>query len=252
MRAIIVPDPHVPLHYEPAVRCVLKAIPIVSPDTIVFLGDIGEWESVSPWKWKKKRRPPIEYILPQIEEDAKNVNIFLDEFDKVCKKNKVKNKIICQGNHDVWLDYFVEENPFLKEYLFKNLINANERGYESLSYGKRKKIGKLHIYHGGHYGTIHHTRRHALHLGANVLYAHNHDVQRSNITQVSGYHGAWSIGCLKDMSKEANSWLRGKATNWGHAFAVVDWWGRGHFRIDVVDITAGRTHLWGNFIDGNK
>ena len=32
-----------------------------------------------------------------------------------------------------------------------------------------------------------------------------------------------TLGCLKDMSSEKNRWLRGRQTNWCHAFGIIDW-----------------------------
>ena len=76
------------------------------------------------------------------------------------------------------------------------------------------------------------------------------DVQRHSVTHVDGTHAGFSLGCLKDMRDEANVWLRNRKTNWVHAFAIIDWFGNGDFRVDVVDITNGKTNVWGNEIDG--
>ena len=65
-----------------------------------------------------------------------------------------------------------------------------------------------------------------------------------------GTIGAWSLGCIKDMSAEANQWLRGRLNNWGHAFAVVDFFTDGNFKIEVVEIINGRTTLWGEILEG--
>ena len=65
-RAIIIPDQHFPLHDERAVNVVLKAIALVKPNIFINLGDVGEWESVSSWKYKKIKQPPLEYQLPWI------------------------------------------------------------------------------------------------------------------------------------------------------------------------------------------
>jgi hypothetical protein len=83
------------------------------------------------------------------------------------------------------------------------------------------------------------------------MYGHTHDVQRHGITHIDGAHHAWSLGCLKDMSKEVNEWLKGRQTNWCHAFAVIDWFDDNNFRIDVIDIYKGKTYVWGKLIDGN-
>ena len=58
--AIVFADVHAPLHDKKAVSVVCKAIEMVKPDTVINLGDMGEWDSVSAWKYKKKKRPPIE------------------------------------------------------------------------------------------------------------------------------------------------------------------------------------------------
>ena len=60
-RAIVIPDVHVPLHDQRAINCVFKAIDLVKPDRVILMGDIGEWGSVSPWKYKAKKRPPLEF-----------------------------------------------------------------------------------------------------------------------------------------------------------------------------------------------
>ena len=70
-RGIIVPDQHYPLHDKAAVNCVVKAIRKIKPDVFVNLGDVGEWESVSAWKYKDKKLPPLEFQLPIVNEDMR-------------------------------------------------------------------------------------------------------------------------------------------------------------------------------------
>ena len=54
-RAIVTPDKHFPYEDKPAINALVKAIELVKPSIYVDLGDTGEWESVSQWKWKRKR-----------------------------------------------------------------------------------------------------------------------------------------------------------------------------------------------------
>ena len=52
---------------------------------------------------------------------------------------------------------------------------------------------------------------------------------------MDGPKAAWSIGCLKDMRAESNAWLKNRITNWGHAFAIVDFYGDdGEFTVNVA------------------
>ena len=126
-RGIITPDKHFPLHDEKAINCLIKAIHLIKPDFYVDLGDVGEFESVSHWQWKKKKRPPLEYQLPFVEEEVKQVNAGLDIIDEALDKVACKNKYFTQGNHDEWLDRFVMENPYLTQYKCKNALKIKER-----------------------------------------------------------------------------------------------------------------------------
>ena len=73
-RAIVTPDKHAPIHDVPAINVVKKAIELVKPDKYVDLGDLGEFASVSHWQWKRKKKPPLEYIMPNVDKDIKAVN----------------------------------------------------------------------------------------------------------------------------------------------------------------------------------
>ena len=156
-RAIIVPDQHFPIHDESAVKVVLKAIEFVKPDIFINLGDVGEWESVSAWKYKRRKRPPLEYQLKEMVKEIKEVNKCIDRFDKVLDKIKCKERHILAGNHDEWLDSFVEENPYLDQYTFRNACKWDERGYEYRVWNEVLKLGKLNFIHGA-YTTVTHAK----------------------------------------------------------------------------------------------
>jgi len=254
-RALVTPDKHVPLHDKAAINVVKKAIEIVKPDIYIDLGDLGEWESVSYWQWARKKKPPLEYITPRIDKDIKAVNEFLDDIDECLDKVGCKKKYICAGNHDEWLDIFVNEHPYLPQYKFKEACKFKERGYKVYQAGfppeKWLKEGKLHFYHGHHKSGLHHAKAH-LQLGGNVMYGHHHSLQQASVTHIDGPKSAWSAGCLKDMSHEKNKWLKGRAITWAHAFAVVDFFRGGLFTVHMVQIINGKTSLWGELIDGSK
>ena len=249
-RAIVTPDKHFPLADMPAIKVLCKTIEIVKPDIYVDLGDVGEWHGCSHWQWKKKKRPPVEYQLPFIEKDIVDVNSGMDIIDESLDKANCKEKYITEGNHDDWMNRFTEEHPYLN-YEFKNVVKLDERGYIFYPIGKYLKVGKLFFYHGHHFGSINHTRNHLVKLGSNIMYGHHHDLQQSSLTHMDGVKSAWSIGCLKDMGDEKNSWLGNRKHNWSHAFSIVDFFENGYFTVHVIQIINGRTSLWGNVIDGN-
>ena len=121
-RVFVTPDKHFPLHDKKAISVVKKAIEIVKPDVYVDLGDVGEWHGCSHWQWKKKKRPPLEYQLPFIDKDVKDVNKGMDSIDESLDKANCKEKYMIEGNHDDWMNRFVDENPYLTNYRFKECV----------------------------------------------------------------------------------------------------------------------------------
>ena len=242
-RAIVIPDQHFPIHDRKAVKVVLKAIDLIKPDIFINLGDVGEWSSVSNHKYKRRKRPPIEYQLPEIEKEIKAVNQQIDRFDEALEKVGCKEKHILAGNHDEWLDAFVEENPYLDQYTFRNACKWDSRGYIYKKYNEVLTIGKLSFIHGAYTGN--HTRTHLTRYLTNIMYGHVHDVGRLALTSLEGNISAWAMGCLKDMSAEKNTWLKGRLHNWSHAFGIVHFYKNGDFQVEVVDIIDGKASVWG-------
>ena len=77
-RAIVTPDKHFPLHDQRAINCLKRAIEIVKPDAYVDLGDVGEFHAFSAWKFKRKRKPPLEYLIEDFDQDVDGVNKGMD------------------------------------------------------------------------------------------------------------------------------------------------------------------------------
>ena len=248
-RYVIFPDLHFPYHDTKAFNCSLKVLEYVNPTGFLLLGDTVEGESVSHWKWAKKKRPPLEYQLPEINQEVEEVNKYWDELDEVLDKTQCKKKVFTQGNHEVWFDNFVYENPFLSQYKTQNIFKLKERGYEYHKYGKYIKVGgsKLYAYHGGHYTGIHHARSHVLNLGCSIVYGHTHDCQRAVVTHISGAHMAHSLGCLSKMEK---GFLKNRLTNWSHNVAVLDIFNNRNYSLQVLNIQNGVTSYNGNIMEG--
>ena len=247
-RVIVTPDKHFPLHDKGSISVLCQVIKRVKPDAYIDLGDVGEWGSVSHWQWKKRKRPPLEYQLPSINKEIEEVNKFMDVIDEALDKANCTEKYQIEGNHDDWLNSFVLENPYLSEYKFKKAVKLDERGYKFYPLGKYLRIGKLWFYHGHHFGGIHHTRSHLLRLGCNIVYGHWHDLQQTSITHMDGQKSAWSIGCLKDMSTEANNFLGNRKHNWIQSFAIVDYFDNGYFTVQILQIINGKTSFEGKLI----
>lgn len=259
-RAVVIPDTHAPLVDKAAFNCVLRAIELVKPTHVILLGDIGEWESVNHHRHKRIRKPDPQEVSHDVRCDVRAVRKqIIDPLDMVCAATKVKQKVLLTGNHDRWLDYFVEANPDYAHttfdeasgYKFDQILDWKARQWQVEPCGKLYRFGRLHLYHGHLYGGIHHTRNHLQRMGVSLMYGHWHDVSYSSVTHADGVKGAWSLGCLKRLDDRANDWLERRPTNWSHAFAVVDQWGGGFFTVNPINIIDGRCALLGyEVIDG--
>ena len=244
---VVFPDIHFPNHDEKAFKCALNVIKAVKPSAFLLLGDFADGESVSHWRWKRRKRPPLEYQLPEIDTEVKEVNKGLDRIDNVLESVGCAKKAVAQGNHEVWYDNFVEENPYLTKYTSKRIFKMVERGYKWTKYGEYFKVfgSKLFAYHGGHYAGINHCRTHAQNLGASVIYGHTHDSQKAVVQHLSGSHMAHSLGCLTDFNK---GYLKGRPTNWSHNVAVIDIFSNGNWNMQVLEIHDGITSYGGQVI----
>ena len=251
-RVIVTPDKHFPLHDQKAINCLKKTIEIVKPDAYIDLGDVGEWEGFSAWKFKRRKAPPLEYLIKDFDKDIKDVNSGMDQIDESLDKVGCTEKYITEGNHDNWLNMAVEKYPYIPHYRFANAVRLSERGYKYYQFGKHLKMGKLYFYHGHQYGGQYHTANHIRKLGCNIMYGHWHDLQQMSATHMDGPKSAWSIGCLKDMGPKSNEWLSNRRINWAHAFAIVDFYAKGLFTVHIIQIINGRTSLWGELINGGK
>lgn len=249
-RWIVATDSHYPLHDRKANDCVLQAILKVKPDGFIHLGDLGEWASFSHWQWKRRKKPPLEHQIPVIDKEIKEVLTYCNELDKVLDKAKVKKRVQIAGNHEAWIDQFVEEYPYMKEYTIPRILQLKERGFSYVPNDEKYKIGKLYLYHGNLYGGENHTKNHLRKMGVNIMYGDRHSIEQSSITHVDGEKSAWCIGCLKSLKPEDNEFMKGRPHNWGHAFAIVDVFDKGMFSVDVHRIINGMCSLWGEVLYG--
>tara|TARA_R100000329_G_C7618701_1_gene219894 strand:+ start:4729 stop:5490 length:762 start_codon:yes stop_codon:yes gene_type:complete len=248
-RALVTPDKHIPVHDKKAFSILCQAINVVKPDIYIDLGDTGEWELFSKHYWRDREKPPLEMLIPMLDKEVKLVNDGMDLIDKELDKIQCNERHFIQGNHELWLDNWVTKHPYLPQYKTEIALNLKSRGYKYWKYvsTKKLKIGKLNFTHGD-YVPIHHAKKHLGSYKENIMYGHTHDLQRFTETGLGGTQSAWSLGCLKDMSSEKNKWLKGNLHNWNHAFAIVDFFKNGDFKVEVVEIINGKTTLWGQAI----
>ena len=75
-----------------AISVLKKTIEIVKPDIYIDLGDVGEWSAFSAWKYKRKKAPPLEFMIPDMEQEVKEVNVGMDWIDESLDKVNCKER----------------------------------------------------------------------------------------------------------------------------------------------------------------
>jgi hypothetical protein len=249
--AVVIPDQHAPLFDVPALNCVLKAIEIIKPDIVINLGDAGENEGSSYFKWKKKQKPPLSYILPAVHQDIKDVNLWFNLLDQTCDKAGVDRRVFTQGNHDQWLDFFAEYYESLEGHGYdnKSAYKIAERGYEWYDYGEYARLGDQLLYHGGHFTNQFHAKAHAINLSANIIYAHSHAYQSFAHPTLDGYVTARCIGFLGAMKK---GFMKGRPHSWSHNFSVIYYDSDEIGRVIDYEIKNGITYVNNVVVNGNE
>jgi len=130
-----------------------------------------------------------------------------------------------QGNHEWWIDDFVDEHPALKKKLdIGTNLKLKERGIEYITAKRQRtnplRIGKISYIHGWYCG-VHHTKKTAWESKHNMIYGHTHDIQVNTRKEISN-GGAriltQSIGCL--CKETAFDYLKSPC-NWMLAFGVT-------------------------------
>ena len=249
---LIIPDTHITYPdspeggIDPKAESVLwQAINIIRPNECVHLGDAGEWQSMSHWQWKRRKRPPFEYLAPTIAAEALAVNDWLTKLEKKLCAVKCDKITILEGNHEVWCDNFAEEEA-RPEYTAKRLMLIKERGYEWYEHGEFMRLGKLHLTHGGHFTGLHHAYKTVLGLSASAVYGHFHNVEFAHVMHLGGEYGAWCVGCLCKLDKK---FLNHRPSSWSHALTVVHVESDGRFHVEVVDIYDGVGYIYGRRVE---
>lgn len=230
---------------DPAAESVaLQAIRIVKPDIFINLGDVIEGDSVSHFRYKKVKRPPLEYMITALLPELKAGNEGMDRFDRELDKVGCNERHLTWGNHDYnWMMDFIAMHPYLEDKYHPDIaFKLKERGYESYEYGKLLTIGNCNFYHGGLYTGINVERDHALRLGANVVIGHHHHIGMNAVSHINGPHACWCLGCICKLEKP---FLQNRKTAWQHGFGICHFNSDGTFLMEVVHIFRGQAIVYG-------
>jgi 3',5'-cyclic AMP phosphodiesterase CpdA len=222
----------------------LQSAQIIKPDFMVVIGDFMECTSVNSYQWQKKKRPPLEYTLDELDMEYEAASEYLDQLDKVVGKKC--QKIFLEGNHELWIDnLFVENKHTDPRFRPENGMQLAKRGYKYYKHGTWIQIGKVNLNHGTMAKGVNHPRSMLNNHGGNLIYGHTHDLQKAAKATLGGVQTAHSCGFLGLKDKD---FLRGATTNWEHGFMTLHTHKTGYFTPKQYSINYGTTWVHGKRI----
>ena len=180
------------------------------PDITILGGDVVDLPEISRFTERKK----ITRERLRLNHTFELTNQILDRVDKLTQEEVVYEK----GNHEGWLDSWIDENPALEGLIsLEQNLCLKERGYQVIPENKAYKLGHARFIHGWYF-TLHHCKKTVNEMGDNVFYGHTHDVQvhtKANYEQkpIMGQ----SMGCLCDLDP---TWRKGRPNRWVHGFGI--------------------------------
>lgn len=248
-RCIVQPDTHVPVHDQAAVNAFKKFCSDYKPHLYINLGDFLEMDPLSP-------HPPRSLKPRRLVPDMKEARDVLKEIVDACGP-QCKFRYFIIGNHEDWLDqYLCARVPELADGLeelgvslnMRSLLGLDKLGFEVIDINKILRVGSANFIH-GYYTPLHHAKKHLDVFKDNIYYGHLHDVQVHPGVSASGYHEAMSLGCLRQLEAE---FMKGKPTNWVHAFGIFEFRKDGSYTRVAPIIIDGKFSMNGVLYDGNK
>ncbi len=208
---------------------------------LVFLGDLGNWESVAHWAALRAEQAFL-------HEDATLVNAYLDEVETITKPNGIK-VVYIEGNHEAWAGQLEAKYPALRDTVnLPRMLRLRKRGWTWVPENHFWAIGELHHTHGNIRGASKPGDITKL-KGVSVVRAHDHAYSTASVRTLVGELAEWSMGCLASIDPPP-PYCRGEApARWVHGFGTTQVRANGKFQVGYRRILD---EVWTELEDGTE
>jgi hypothetical protein len=209
----------VPLHDPKALDLALQIAADHSPAAFVFGGDCLDCGPLSHWNSAKPGKMEGERLVAHIEAFKRDV---LDPVTATLAKGA--RKIWLRGNHEDWLEDFMDANPALEGLLdLPTLLGLPAAGWECYATGEVAKLGKVYFMHGDTIrGGLYVAKKAVEEYGRSVRFGHHHTHQVHTMTSAvdaKDFKDGVAVPCLCDrspgyMERKPNRWVKGVLRGW--------------------------------------
>lgn len=229
-KVLVIPDIHAPNEDTRSLSALEKYMAEELWDEVIYLGDFMDFDCISHHNRDNLRAVSGKTIWKDYDHAVE----ILDRHQKLCPKAKF---VLIEGNHDERIERYIDANPQLEGMveveLGLELIKRKIKWVRFWTKGEIYRLGKASFIHGA-YTNQYHAKKHLDNYDASVFYGHVHSVQSFSKVQRKGKPMiAQSLGCLCKLDQ---GYMRGRPSNWVHAFGVIHFRDGGEFNHYVVQM----------------
>lgn len=201
-------------------------------DWVHFLGDCVDNRSLNPhMKDKLRLREGLRF---QGEQEVAG-KLFGDVI-KAVRAKKHARVTVSKGNHEAWIDQYIDRHPELEGAIRPDDIFAGaDQVFPYHRWKIAHRIGKLHFIHGFGRGGLGQVRTWLNAFNVNLVGGHLHRMEQVSKPSAHGTISAWCMGYL-GRSDLGDDYIEGP-TAWQHGFGVVHIRDGGDFGVFPVVIT---------------
>lgn len=234
IRALILPDLHIPYHDHEAIRLAVEFGRKFKANFILLNGDFGDFYSVSFWENDPRKR--------NFESE---LNSMKDALGYIRGRFRQARIVFKDGNHEErWYRYGRVRAPDIygiPDFTIPKILDFAKYGIEHVSEMRPIRLGRLNVIHGHEYkfnisNPVNPARGFFLRCKVNCIGSHMHQTSQHSEKNLEGkVISTWSTGCLCDLHPEYRPL---NSHNLG--FATVEVTSDGAFEVDNKKILHGK------------
>lgn len=180
------------------------------PDMTIDLGDLASWGVISRFNKSKFRHLEGR----RIREELDFINERLDEVEDFSPQH-----ILLEGNHDRWMEEYVDEHPEIEGMVEYENTLVNERDIKYLPMDEQPFWLYGNAFLHGWFSGKNAPKKHLDIIDTNLFHGHVHKLGvEYKVSMSRGVLQAWSIPCLTDVRPSYN---RAKPTDHMQGFMIL-------------------------------
>jgi hypothetical protein len=231
-------------HNPKALKAALAFVEDFAPDVVILGGDQLNAGPVSHWNSRKPRLTEGFRLKKELDELNE---LLLSHLDGIPDKRWLT------GNHEAWIDQFLEEHPGLEGMISpKDYLDLEGLGWKFFDQYQLTNIGKLFYCHGENATTVHHAKKMLDLYKKCIRYGHRHTAQTalaSSMVDEKDKKDAKAIPCLCDLNPD---YSYNNPNNWVNGFQFAYVFPDGSFTDYVVTMIDNRFVVDGKVYDGRR